>query len=295
MHDQAEQLRLRMMGNRAVDSKARTIAIASGIEGEGKSTFVVNFGIKLMEQNNRVLIFDLDAGKRTISRLLEVCASHSLVHLFSGGKTIHDIIEQSPSSLSYLAGGTGFEMFSKLDEWKFQYFQSQFEELNRSYDYILFNMSSSVEENCTGFMTSVHEAIIVTTLSSASITRAYRLVKGLLTKEKKFPISILHNRLSMERKKEDTIFRLQEVIHRQFKTQVQYLGSIPEDRAVIQSIIQRKPFTIQFPDAQASKAISIIVCHFIKLSENTLAPQEFVCKLRRLISEEQDDEKIKVR
>lgn len=285
MHDQAEQLRLRMTGSRVIEPKARTIAIASGIEGEGKSTFVVNFGIKLMEQNHRVLIFDLDVGKGTIDRLLAVHPSRSLAHLFSEGKTIHDLIEQAPSSLSYLAGGTGLEVFSKLDECKFQYFQSQFEELNRSYDYILFNMRSNVEENCPEFITAAHEAIIVTTLSPTSIRSTYGLVKRLLTKEIDFPISILHNRFFLERKSEDTSFRFQEVIHRHLKTQVQYLGGIPEDRAVIRSTIQKKPFTIQFPEAQASKAISKIVYNFINLSENKLHHQEFLFKLRRFISE----------
>ncbi|SFF70736.1 flagellar biosynthesis protein FlhG [Halobacillus alkaliphilus] len=285
MHDQAEQLRLRMTGTQVVEPKARTIAIASGIEGEGKSTFVVNFAIKLMEQNQRVLIFDLDAGKGKIDRLLEVHPSRSLVHLFTEGKTIHDIIEQAPSSLSYLAAGAGVEVFSKLDECKFQYFQSQFEELNRSFDYILFNMRSNVEENCSEFMTAAHEAILVTTLSPASITSAYGLVKRLLTKEKEFPISILHNRFSLEKNSEDTSFRLQEVIHRHLKTQVQYLGAIPEDRAVIQSIIQKTPYTIQFPEAQASKSIGNIVYNYINLSEDKLHHHEFLLRLRRFISE----------
>ncbi|MGP4068026.1 AAA family ATPase [Halobacillus sp. B29] len=270
MHDQAEQLRLRMTDSRVVEHKARNIAIASGVEGEGKSTFVVNFGIKLIEQNHRVLILDLDVGKGTIDRLLEVHPSRSLAHLFSEQKTIHDLIEQAPSSVSYLAGGTGVEVFSELDECNFQYFQSQFEELNRSYDYILFNMRSNVEENCSEFMTSAHEAIIVTTLSSTSIRSTYGLIKQLLTKEKEFPISILLNRCALERESEDTSLRLQGVIDRHLKTQVQYLGAIPEDRAVIRSIIQKKPFTIQYPEAQASKAINNIVYNYINLSENKL-------------------------
>ncbi|MGP4075624.1 nucleotide-binding protein [Halobacillus sp. K22] len=286
MLDQAEQLRKRIAGSRVKESK-HTIAIASGSEGVGKSNFTLNFAIKLMQQNKRVLIFDLNNGKGTIDRLLEVPPLFTLSHLFSDGKTIWDIVEQGPISLSYLAGGPGVKEAFELDEFKLEYFQSQFEELNNSYDYILFNMGSEGKENQIKFMTAADEVFIVTTPAPRSITSAYALIKNLLTKEVEFPISILFNRSSSERISDESRFRLQEVIQRFLQAEVHYLGSVPEDRTVIRSVIQRKPFTIQYPKCPASKALSNIVYNYVNFSEKNIHyHREFSFKLREIISKE---------
>ncbi|QKY69051.1 P-loop NTPase [Lentibacillus sp. CBA3610] len=50
--------------------EAKTIAIASGKGGVGKSNVALNFSLELLNHGNKVLLFDLDIGMGNLDILL---------------------------------------------------------------------------------------------------------------------------------------------------------------------------------------------------------------------------------
>lgn len=286
MSDQAERLRHRLKQLHST-KRARTIAVASGKGGVGKSNFTINFGLKLIQQDKKVLIIDMDIGMGNIDILLGVTPTYSFVDLFHHGRSIHDIIEIGPNNLSYIAGGSGLSEVFQLDETKFQHFHSQFESLITSYDYILFDMGAGATNDSLNFISAADEAIVVTTPEPTSITDAYAMIKHLVRIEGSLPISILVNR-SLKERTDSSFARLHTVVERFLDKQVFSMGVIPDDRSVLKSVNRQQPFVISEPNSKASKAISRVVDHYLRERNHETsndATPSFLSKLKRFVFE----------
>ena len=70
----------------------RTIAVASGKGGVGKTNITANLAIGLSRMNNKVLIFDADLGLSNIDVILNLATKYNIKHLFKGEKTLKDLI-----------------------------------------------------------------------------------------------------------------------------------------------------------------------------------------------------------
>jgi flagellar biosynthesis protein FlhG len=72
MIDQAKQLREKVLQKKTKKERRQTriIAVTSGKGGVGKSNFALNFALSLVQQNKKVLIFDVDLGFANVDVLL---------------------------------------------------------------------------------------------------------------------------------------------------------------------------------------------------------------------------------
>lgn len=113
MRDQAEQLRAKLKMQHGVPAK--TLAVASGKGGVGKSNISVNLAMALAGKGKKVLLFDLDVGMGNIHVLLGLDASYTISDLSTG-------ISRLPKL--YAAGRPAFPIFLpatgllKLSRWK---------------------------------------------------------------------------------------------------------------------------------------------------------------------------------
>lgn len=284
MKDQAELLRHRMNTREPV-KEAKTIAVASGKGGVGKSNFCINFALQLTAQQKRVLIFDLDIGMGNIDILMGKTPTHTFVDLFRENMTIHDIIELGPESLSYIAGGSGLSHIFQLDHEKFTHFQNEFEKLTKSYDYIFFDMGAGATDDSLNFIRSAQEAIVVTTPEPTSITDGYAMIKHLVKKDDQLPISVLVNRSLHDKNGRQTFERLQMVVRKFLGTEIIYLGTIPDDRAVLQAVNSQKPFVLDQPACKASLSLKNIAADYVQGSTSKIVSTSFMEKLKRFVFE----------
>ncbi|MGR9050135.1 MinD/ParA family protein [Halobacillus faecis] len=284
MNDQAEILRRRMQkmeGKRQV----KTIAIASGKGGVGKSNFCINFALQLIKEGKKVLIFDLDIGMGNIDILMGRSPKRTFVDLFREELSIHDIIELGPRSLSYIAGGSGLSHIFELDQEKFAYFQSEFEQLTQSFDFILFDMGAGATQDSLHFISSAHEAIVVTTPEPTSITDGYAMIKHLVHKDKSLPIKILVNRSLNEKNGRATFERMSLVVKKFLDSEVDLLGILPDDRSVLEAVNKQQPFVIDSPKSKVSRSLEELVHGYLNESHAQASAFSFVDKLKRFVFE----------
>ncbi|RDY72138.1 MinD/ParA family protein [Halobacillus sp. SY10] len=284
MKDQAEVLRRRIQEMEG-EKQAKTIAIASGKGGVGKSNFCINFALQLMRNDKKVLIFDLDIGMGNIDILMGKSPRRTFVDLFREEMSIRDIIELGPESLSYIAGGSGLSHIFELDQTKFAYFQSEFEELTKSFDYILFDMGAGATQDSLHFISSAHEAIVVTTPEPTSLTDGYAMIKHLVHKDKSLPIKILVNRSLNEKNGRNTFDRLSLVVERFLEAEVALLGVLPDDRSVLEAVNKQRPFVIDRPKSKVSRSLEELVRDYLNESHSHESPLSFVDKLKRFVFE----------
>ncbi|OEH91279.1 MinD/ParA family protein [Bacillus solimangrovi] len=287
MRDQAESLRIKLKKQQNQSDEAKAIAVVSGKGGVGKSNFSLNFALSLSNNGSKVLLFDMDIGMGNIDILMGVSAKYSILDLFEHNMVIRDIIESGPGNLSYIAGATGMTTIFKMEQASFNKFMEQLQTIFEEYDYIIFDMGAGMTEESMRFILSVQETIVVTTPEPTSLTDAYAMIKYIHNQRDDLPFYVLVNRTFDERQAVKTYNRLQKVAKHFLERDIQFLGSIPDDRSVMKAVANQTPFLLHNERSSASKAIMEIIKryenHHFNLEDTSKL--SFVSKLKRFFIE----------
>ncbi|MEC5422674.1 MinD/ParA family protein [Virgibacillus sp. C22-A2] len=286
MIDQAAGLRRQLL--ESLDPKqAKTISVISGKGGVGKSNIALNFSLELINNQKKVLLFDLDIGMGNIDILLGMHAKKTIVDMFNDHLSIHDIIETGPNNLAYIAGGSGLNDFFTMDEEKRNFFLDQYRELVKMYDYILFDMGAGATKESIFFILASDECLVVTTPEPTSITDAYGMVKYILSFEYAMPINVIMNRSYSQKEGGQSLDRFTQVVERFLHTTIKKMGILPEDKIVSKAVIRQTPYVLLDEKSAVAKAMKQLTKNYLSNSTelNNIGSVSFVKKLKQLMTE----------
>ena len=290
MRDQAEKLRMKMLESEGALGKS--IAVVSGKGGVGKSNFSTNFATLLAKKGKKVVILDMDIGMGNIHILVGKNVKCSLKDYLEGNLSIQEVMYEGPNNLQYISGGSGMSAILEWSEEMFNRLIEAFEHLQKSFDYILFDMGAGITSWALDLLTSVDEIIVISTTEPTAITDAYSMMKYIYLKDSEKQFYLLCNRAFSREEGRDTLNRLSSAMHKFLSKEVTILGSLPEDPAVRKAVQEQVPFTIAYPDAPISKMMQSIVNKFIhhRMEEihAQVEPQNFLLRLKSMFSKGRD-------
>lgn len=291
MRDQAEALRLKMMKQQG--ELGRAIAVVSGKGGVGKSNFTMNFAMTLAQKGKRVVIVDMDIGMGNIHILIGKNASYSLKDYLEGNKLLDEVIFEGPYDLRYISGGSGMTSVFDWSHSMFERLIQAFEELQKNYDYILFDMGAGATNWSLDLLTSIDEIIVISTAEPTSITDAYSMMKYIHVRDPDKQFYILCNRALSKEEGIETNERLQLTMKRFLDKETIILGSLPEDPVVRKAVREQVPFSLAYPDALISKTLQLIVVRFMEqrageIHAHDQTAKKFLSKLRSIFSKGRD-------
>jgi flagellar biosynthesis protein FlhG len=282
--DQAEQLRLHLQ--QMNKTYAKSIAVISGKGGVGKSNFSINFAIRLVKNEKRVLVLDLDIGYGNIDILIGQSSDASILDFFNQRKELDEMIHTGPGGFDFISGGTGLSYLFKMEKCQFGSFFFKLESLFNRYDYIIFDMGAGMTAESLKFTLSADELMVVTTPEPTSITDAYSAIKQISMQDKSIPISIVVNRSDHAKAARETSVRMQAAIEKFLAVKTAYAGWMPDDRFVSQAVIRQIPFTLLFPKSAASRALHEITDNYLDRGKKDLSlhkkPVSFLSKMSQL-------------
>ncbi|MGE7914013.1 MinD/ParA family protein [Lysinibacillus xylanilyticus] len=291
MRDQAETLRLKMLGQQG--ELGRAIAVVSGKGGVGKSNFTINFATTLANRGKKVLIVDMDIGMGNINILIGKNVSNSLKDYLDGNKVLEEVIFEGPYGLKYIAGGSGLSSVLEWSEAMFERLVYGFEQFQKNFDYILFDMGAGATSWSLDLLASINEIIVVSTAEPTSITDAYSMMKYIHLRDADKQLYILCNRAFSKEEGIETTERLRLTMKRFLEKEVTVLGSLPEDSVVRKAVREQVPFSLAYPDALISKTLQLIVARFIEhraeeVHAHDQSAGKFLTKLRSIFSKGRD-------
>ena len=291
MRDQAESLRMRMLETQG--NLGRSIAVVSGKGGVGKSNFSTNFATMLAKRGKKVILVDMDIGMGNIHILMGKSVSTSLRDYLQGDQLLEEVIAEGPFGLQYISGGSGM---SSLLEWSDEMFERlihAFEELQKSFDYILFDMGAGITNWALDLLLSVDEIVVISTAEPTSITDAYSMMKYIHLKDSDKQFYVLCNRTFSKEEGLETLNRLKATMKNFLGKDVIVLGSLPEDPVVRKAVREQVPFSIAYPDALITKTLHLIAARFIEQRDGEIYGYEqtsskFLSKLKSIFSKGRD-------
>ncbi len=241
----------------------RVLSITSGKGGVGKTAVVSNVAVTLAKQGKKVLIIDADLGLANVDVVLGLAPPYNLNHFFNGERTLEEIMVEGPHGLKILPAGSGVQQFTRLDSQLKMRLIDSLDALDEHFDVVLIDTEAGISDNVTYFNVAAQDILVVTTPEPTAITDAYALMKLLSTQyhQKRFLLAVNSVRNADEGL--DVFEKLTMVSGRYLDIFIDYLGCIPYDKKMHDSVRQQQVMVDLYPEHKVAKS-------FVALAETLL-------------------------
>lgn len=239
-------------------STTRVFAVTSGKGGVGKTAVVANVAVLLARMGKRVLILDADLGLANIDVVFGLAPTYNLNHFFSGEQELDAILVEGPRGIKILPAGSGVQRFTRLDAHEKMRLLEALDAMHNDFDFVLIDTEAGISENVTYFNTAAHEILVVTTPEPTAITDAYALMKLLSTQYHEKHFNLIVNFIRNEEEALDVYRKLTMVANRYLDISIDYIGSIPRDKMMIDAIRKQQVMVELYPDSKTSSAFAAL-------------------------------------
>ncbi len=233
----------------------RSLAIASGKGGVGKSTLAANLALALGQRGARVLLVDADFSQANLDLLLGVHPRFDLQHVLKGEKTLEEIVVEGPPGVRLVPAASGCPELADLDDFRLESLWRGMSQLENDADVVLVDTASGVRRTVTWLCRAVREVLIVTTPEMPAFSDAYALIKLLHSQGLTRPPQLVVNRADLPEEAEEVAHRLRLVSRRFLSLDLGLWGCVPADPAVARALRLQEPLLSVFPNAPSSAAI----------------------------------------
>ena len=248
----------------------RSIAIASGKGGVGKTSFVINLALAFTQYHQKVLIFDADLGLANIDVMLGISPKFDIRYVINGELNLREIVYPTEYDFDLIPASSGIVELTHLNSDQKILLKDQMEEVFKKYDYLLFDSSAGISENVLFFMYLAGERIVVCTPEPTSIADAYALIKVAYKNHKIKSFYLVVNMIKDETEGKRIYQQLLYVIERFLpEIKLSYLGGLPFDECVKSSIKSQIPYLKLCPESNISEKIRQMALKMLKFN-----PQE---------------------
>jgi flagellar biosynthesis protein FlhG len=232
----------------------RTIAIASGKGGVGKSTVAANLAVALGERGARVLLLDADFSQANLDLLLGLHPRYDLQHVLAGERTLEEIVVSGPPGVKLIPAASGVPELAELDDFRRETLLRSIGLLDQETDLVIMDIATGVSRQVTSFCRSADDVIVVCTPEMPAFSDAYGLIKLLHSQGLARAPHLLVNMSGGADEAEETAQRVALVAKRFLALEVGTWGAIPFDPAVARAVRRQEPVVTAFPNAPAALA-----------------------------------------
>ncbi|MBV5306532.1 MAG: MinD/ParA family protein [Desulfobulbaceae bacterium] len=252
------------------DRVTRVYAITSGKGGVGKTAVTANIAVSLAKLGKKVLILDADLGLANIDVVFGLAPKFNLNHFFSGEQDLGSILVEGPNGVKILPAGSGVQNFTRLDSQQKQKLLDGLDLMHNDFDFVLIDTEAGISENVTYFNTAAQEILVVTTPDPTAITDAYALMKLLSTQYHEKRFNLVVNMIQSDEEALDVYRKLTMVSNRYLDISIEFLGSIPADRQMIDAIRKQRVIVDLYPASRITTAFTLLA--------GTLCSEQIACE-----------------
>ncbi len=213
-----------------------TLVIGSGKGGVGKSIVATWTASILAHSGMRVLLLEGDQNLGNLHVLLGLEPVARLETLLQGDASPADLILPVHDNLWLLPGDSGAETLYGIGSVERARLHHRLTCLFDAYDVIIIDGAAGIESVVRVCAVSATRLIMVTVPEPAALTDAYAVTKIVTLQVPTLPVAVMVNRARDDGEGPKAFEKLQTAANRFLKTNLQYLGSLPEDPTVQDAI-----------------------------------------------------------
>lgn len=249
---------------RSNNRTALRISVTSGKGGVGKSNFALNLAIVLSAAGRKVLLVDADTNLANLDILIGIHPEYNLSDVITGDRIIQDIIVQGPGEIEILPSSSGVVEMLDLDDQVQRQLIDSFTELEQRYDFIIIDTGAGLTPQIVNYSASADEVIVITTPEPTAIADAYAMLKTISHKNPTVKIQVLVNMVRSPKEAYQVFEGLNLVVQNFLNIPVDFLGYLPLDQNVSQSVAMQRPFVLEYPKCPASVTMRMMSRKILK-------------------------------
>lgn len=234
----------------------RVISFTSGKGGVGKTHTVVNTAICLASAGHSVVVLDADLGLANVDVLLGVSPRGTLHDVLKGRCSLDDILVKAPGGIVVIPAASGMEEAHALSAAEKMLLMTEVERIAHHYDFLLIDTPAGIGSDVMYFNSAASEVVCVITSEPTSLTDSYALMKVLHASYGEKSFLVVVNDVESEVEARNAFNTLANAVQKFLKIEVKMLGWVQSDPAVRQSIMARRPITMEYPSSRAAMRIA---------------------------------------
>ena len=193
----------------------RSIAIASGKGGVGKTSLAVNCAVKLTTQGRSVALLDADFGMANSHILLDKKIENSVNDILEKNLNIEKVVHETPTALK------------------------------NDLDILVVDTPAGASDASVEFSAACDAVVVVLVPEPTSFMDAYSFIKALYLEKKFESVSIVVNLAKNEQAAKKSYDSFKKIVTKFLNVNMQFLGWLPESKSIAGSIVARKPAVLQ--------------------------------------------------
>jgi flagellar biosynthesis protein FlhG len=235
-------------------SRTRTLVVASGKGGVGKSNLCANLAVALGQRGARVLLLDADFSQANLDLLLGVHPRYDLQHVLAGERTLEEIVTEGPGGVRLVPAASDVPELAELDDYRRELVMRGVGTLDPAADLLVVDTASGVTRDVLALCLAADDVVVLTTPEMPAFADAYGLIKVLAAQGIRRAPRLLVSQATSPEEAEETAHRIRLVARRFLQLELESWGAIPEDPAVPSAVRRQEPVVIAFPQSPAAAA-----------------------------------------
>ncbi|MBI5837306.1 MAG: MinD/ParA family protein [Candidatus Eisenbacteria bacterium] len=242
----------------------RTVAVASGKGGVGKTNIATNLAVALAQRGKKVLLVDGDLGLANVDLLLGLSPKLTLKDVVLGRRAVEDVVLEGPLGVRVLPASSGIEDLANLDDFRREKLIRSIQALDGDLDFVLVDTGSGIGRNVTSLAFAADEVMVLTTPEPPSFSDAYALIKVLARRPLNAPPRLVVNMVTGYDEWQEVAARIALVSRRFLGLELTQWGYVYEDPAVGQAVQKQEPFVQASPYCLAAKCIQQLASRMLE-------------------------------
>ena len=248
----------------------KSIAIASGKGGVGKTSLAVNCCVQLSSTGKSVALLDADFGMANSHILLDKKVEKTVNDLLENNLNIEDIIHESAAGLKLIPGGSGVLELLNLDHKKRYEIIRSLDPIKDEVDILVVDTPAGASDASIEFSAACDAVIVVLVPEPTSFMDAYAFIKALHIEKKINNVSVVVNLARNEKAAKKSFDSFKKIVTKFLDVDIEYAGWMPESKIIAGSIVSRKPAILK---ASIEPILGKSISEIAKYISNVQAPR----------------------
>jgi flagellar biosynthesis protein FlhG len=237
---------------------ARVLCIASGKGGTGKSVVATNLAALRARTGERVLLVDFDAGLANAHLLLGLAPRYDMGHVMAGEVPAEDALVEGPAGLMLLSGGVGRHALANPTRRELDRLFRALVPLESEFDLVIIDHGAGLAYGTVAHLAATSTLLIVTNPEVTALSDGYALYKRAHMVNPHIRCGLVVNRAPNEGQATAAWDRFRGASQRFLGHSPEYVGWVPMDEAVLESVHERRPVSLTRPDSPAALSLASV-------------------------------------